>query len=144
MKRYVAGFMFDAVGEHVAVVRKRRPDWQRGLYNGIGGHIEEGETPSEAMSREFHEEAGVLYPKELWKPLVRLYRPGAFEVYFYSAHTDSAHDVHTMTDEAVDCYPVSDILNGRCVPSVKWLIPMALDPNINREKFIEIEDVRGN
>lgn len=37
-----------------------------GKYNGVGGKLEEGETPEEAMIREANEEIGVI-PKEYYK-----------------------------------------------------------------------------
>lgn len=144
MKRYVAGFMFNEQGYAVALVHKNRPEWQAGKLNAIGGHIEEGETPVNAMQREFYEEAGIMYPACLWKPLVRLYRPGAFEVFFYSAHSDLVLAAKTLTDEVVSLIAVAELGKYEVVPSVRWLVPMALDLNINRDKFIEIEDVRGN
>lgn len=35
-----------------------RSSWE-GLWNGIGGHVERGESPLEAATREFHEEVGL-------------------------------------------------------------------------------------
>ena len=40
------------------VIKKERPVWQAGLLNAIGGHVEKGEYPVEAMQREFLEETG--------------------------------------------------------------------------------------
>jgi hypothetical protein len=57
-RRYVVGFMFDFAFERVALIRKRKPIWQAGKLNGIGGKIEANETREEAMRREFIEEAG--------------------------------------------------------------------------------------
>ncbi len=55
---YVAGFYFSECGERVALIRKLKPEWQRGWLNGIGGKVEPGESPLSAMVREFEEEAG--------------------------------------------------------------------------------------
>lgn len=54
MKEFVLGFAYD--DECILLIRKNRPNWQNGYLNGIGGHVEEGETLHEAMSREFNEE----------------------------------------------------------------------------------------
>jgi 8-oxo-dGTP diphosphatase len=35
--RYVLGFMFSSDHSEVALIRKRKPEWQRGKLNGIGG-----------------------------------------------------------------------------------------------------------
>lgn len=55
--RYVLGFAFD--GLMVLLVEKKKgPSINHGTLNGIGGKIENGETPEAAMVREFKEEAG--------------------------------------------------------------------------------------
>ena len=60
--KYVAGFLFNPTMDSVVLVKKNRPEWQKGFYNGVGGHIEQGENPFDAMTREFEEETGVLIP----------------------------------------------------------------------------------
>lgn len=54
---YVVGFLFEADLQRVLLRLKARPAWQRGKLNGIGGKVEEGETPLYAMRREGREEA---------------------------------------------------------------------------------------
>jgi len=67
MKSYVLGFAF-AEAKYgrlygVYLLRKKNGpshyEEMAGMLNGIGGKIEQGETPKEAMIREFQEEAGV-------------------------------------------------------------------------------------
>lgn len=94
MKSYVVGFLFDGRG-NVALIRKNRPDWQKGRLNGIGGHIEPGETPEEAIVREFREEAGATVT---WRQFCRVYGDD-YQVFYFSSHDPG--DIHTMTDEEV-------------------------------------------
>ena len=56
---YVVGFLFNPDMTEVVLIKKNRPDWQKGLLNGVGGKIESGEDPITAMIREFKEETGV-------------------------------------------------------------------------------------
>src|SRR5690349_13991679 len=42
---YALGFLFDGTGR-VVLIRKRRPAWQAGLLNGVGGKVEPGEAPA--------------------------------------------------------------------------------------------------
>ena len=54
-KGYVLGFMFSPDMERILLMRKNRPEFQAGKFNGIGGKIEGTETPLQAMIREFEE-----------------------------------------------------------------------------------------
>ena len=71
---YCCGFMRDIRDQTILLVRKQKPDWQRGRLNGIGGAIEENETPLNAMIREWHEEAGFDYRD--WRLFARLHPKG--------------------------------------------------------------------
>jgi 8-oxo-dGTP pyrophosphatase MutT (NUDIX family) len=149
-KRYVAGFLFDKVGELVALIEKQRPDWQKFQLNGIGGKIEKQrrncmcydnacdqtnfdpcicpwETPEEAMRREFREETGVDI--DTWQEYAELTGP-TFEVYFFHAYSVKIFDVETKTDEVVKVHAISDVLDTSyrypIIENLRWLIPMAL------------------
>lgn len=119
-QEYVAGFMFQ--GTRVALIRKQRPQWQRHLLNGIGGHIEENETAMEAMEREFEEETGCKVTD--WTCYCWLSSPG-FMVYFFHCRGDLSL-LKTTTDEEIVICDIGD-LPFDVVPNLRWLIPMALD-----------------
>jgi 8-oxo-dGTP diphosphatase len=63
---YVVGYCFNEDFSEVALIEKRKPAWQAGKLNGIGGKVEPGENIVEAMAREFEEEAGVYIGAALW------------------------------------------------------------------------------
>lgn len=46
--------------ESIFIVKKK-PDWQKGRINFVGGKIEPGESPHEAARREFYEETGLSW-----------------------------------------------------------------------------------
>lgn len=56
-------------GERVLMLRRRRPP-NRGLWNGVGGKIEPGETPLAACLREVREESGFLIDQARFAALV--------------------------------------------------------------------------
>ena len=117
IERFVVGFLFDDDG-NVALIQKNRPSWQKGRLNGVGGHIEAGETPVDAMIREFQEEAGV---KLSWRQFCVLTGDG------YRLHcfvSKDKTDIRTKTDEKVAWYTV-DNLPPNILPNLAWLIPMA-------------------
>lgn len=124
MIRYVVGFMFDPSYEHVALIEKQKPEWMRGTFNGIGGKIEEGETPSQAMIREFEEEAGVR--TTAWRWFCYLSLRGA-SVDFFTCCGDLSK-VRTMEEEKISIVPVDDLRDlPPVMPNLFWLLPMAMD-----------------
>jgi 8-oxo-dGTP pyrophosphatase MutT (NUDIX family) len=56
---YVCVYADGADEQHVLVIHKNRPDWQKGKINLPGGHMEKGETPEVAAIRELKEETGL-------------------------------------------------------------------------------------
>ena len=54
-------------------VRKNTP-WMNGYYGMISGHVEEGETPEEAIIREAKEEAGITITPDDLKLSLMMYR----------------------------------------------------------------------
>jgi 8-oxo-dGTP pyrophosphatase MutT (NUDIX family) len=72
MKHYVLGFVVNHLDQVALVLKIRGPKHLHGKLNGIGGKVESGETPSEAMSREFHEEADWVIEPHDWTPRGKL------------------------------------------------------------------------
>jgi 8-oxo-dGTP diphosphatase len=122
---YVAGLLFSKDRKRVVLVRKKRPAWQAGMLNGVGGHIEPGELAAFSMEREFLKEAGICVN---WRKFGRLYS-SKWEVHWFKAFEDVTPV--SKTDELVQWYPVQNAL--RCqnqlniIPNVRWLILLALD-----------------
>ena len=73
MKEYVVGFYFAESSENVLLIKKATPEWQNGLLNGIGGHVESGEDMFTAMTREFLEETAHLV--NTWRYAITLRSP---------------------------------------------------------------------
>jgi len=122
-KRYCVGFMFDPYMIAVALIRKKRPEWQAGLLNGVGGKLQEGEAHLEGMRREFGEETGVAWDE--WMPLARLDFAEA-TVWFFWARGGCIWECRTQTDEAVSIHSTEDVQHLDLVPNARWLIPMAI------------------
>jgi 8-oxo-dGTP diphosphatase len=123
---YVVGFAVDPSSDMALLVRKNRPDWQAGRLNGIGGHIEAGETPEQAMVREFQEETGLVH--RIWQPMLRMAFPGA-EVWFYRAHVTARfmQGAKTLTDEPIERHAITSLLRpySDALPNLRWLLPLA-------------------
>lgn len=142
MKKYVAGLMFSKDSSQIALVVKNKPDWQKGLLNGIGGKIEDSDTNSLcAMMREFKEETGVIH--EGWELFLTMgsgtgnsedgdrtqqYSEG-WSVDFYRAFTDKVFDCTTKEAEEIKILEVNNALCSMTIDNLKWIIHLALDKN---------------
>jgi 8-oxo-dGTP diphosphatase len=127
---YVCGFMFSESpqGPRVLLIQKNRPAWQAGRLNGIGGKIEDGESPLDAMVREFREEAGLSLIPTCWSPVAVL-TGDSFCVHFFSCwvYPGVFEDATAQTDETLVPVYVRDLHLFPIIPNLHVLIPLALD-----------------
>ena len=129
VQEYVCGFLFSRDRTRVLLIRKNRPAWQAGKLNGLGGKVEPGETPLEAMRREFREEAGADVAE--WRHVLTL--SGADDAgsgrgwagHFFRAFGDLSA-VRAMTDEPLEFHPTRP-LPPDTIPNLQWMIPLMLD-----------------
>ena len=126
MKGYTVGFIFDSTLEHVALVTKTHPAWQKGKVNGVGGLIDADESSVAGMVREAKEEAGITTTTKDWEFIIKMKRPDLFVDFYTCRWAQNQLDVDTQTDEAVMWYPVSK-LPVNVIPNLRWMIPFALD-----------------
>lgn len=122
---YVVGFVFDPLLHRVLLIEKNRPEWQKGLMNGIGGKIEEYETPIEAMVRECEEESG-LYTTD-WTLKIIMHEGGGNVIYFFTTIHEDMKRAKALTDEKLFNIIVASLPKMNVIPNLKWLIPMSLD-----------------
>jgi 8-oxo-dGTP diphosphatase len=129
MKNYVCGFLFDPKHDFVVLIRKQQPEWQKGRLNGLGGKIEDNESPIAAMVREFQEESGLFISAQDWIPFCEI-EGQSWRVYFFfaEAHESFIRKSKSMTSESVDVYPVGSLFTQSKIPNLHWLIPMCIDP----------------
>jgi 8-oxo-dGTP diphosphatase len=123
MKEYVCGFLIDPNSRQAVLIQKNKPDWQRGLLNGVGGKIEPGEAPKKAMMREFEEEAGELI--EDWEETVILCGPD-YQVHFFRSF-GSVESVRSMTDESLYIMNIGEVWSLNTIENIRWILPMQLD-----------------
>jgi 8-oxo-dGTP pyrophosphatase MutT (NUDIX family) len=133
---YVLGFAFNDRGR-VALIRKTRPTWQRGRWNGIGGHREGLEQPREAMRREFLEETGVDTDPTHWLLRGRMFCENAWRVQVYSYQFTHTPELKQVTDEypawhsleslKAIAYPVTENVFIENVPALVTLCCMPPD-----------------
>jgi 8-oxo-dGTP diphosphatase len=117
INKFVIGYLFDGDG-NVALIEKNRPDWQKGRLNAVGGKMERGETPLQAITREFREEAEA---EVHWRQFAEL-TGDSYRLYCFTSRDKV--EIKTMTDEKVGWYPVNN-LPANILPNARFLIPMA-------------------
>jgi 8-oxo-dGTP diphosphatase len=129
MQTYACGFLFSHDRTRVLLIRKRRPAWQAGKLNGLGGKIEPGESPAEAMRREFREEANLDVAG--WQEVLTLSGGDdagsgvAWRGHFFRAFGD-IDAARAMTDETLERHDAR-ALPPDTIPNLRWMIPLMLD-----------------
>lgn len=145
MIEYVAGFLFSEDLTHVMLIKKEKPDWQKGLYNAVGGKIEKNETALQAINREVLEETGVTgidwklstilsseEKEEYYIPFVDIRgrtavaeRP-VWRVRFFEGFSDNIYNCESKTDEQVDLFLTDDLPFNK-INNIDLLIQIALN-----------------
>lgn len=130
--RYVLGFLINLETDEVVLILKNRPDFMRGTFTGIGGHIEEGETPENCIKREFKEETGVSFIEwELFATITRELPQHSGFVYVFRGFSNRTAEIRTgTTDEIVMKIKIKDLTNYNLYGGTEALIKLALDVNL--------------
>ena len=153
-KIYVCGFAFDGQG-HIVLIRKLKPEWQRGLYNGVGGKYEKSDLNlSVAMAREFKEETGVETLASEWESKFHYLHfspphlgPGEVShVYYFAADIGlRVTEIQKQENEKEEpeVRAISAIAAGYVpvIPNLHWIIPLCLDKTIVQIGNISAEGI---
>lgn len=124
MKHYVLGLVFNKDQSKILLVNKKRPSWMKGMFNGIGGKIEEGELPEDAMHRESFEETGYDHRFE---HALTFTCPGGTVYVFMASDNSETIAFKQIEDEILSVWDVQDIHSTMPVmANLKWIIPLCL------------------
>lgn len=156
VKEFTVGFLINREHDLVALVRKKKPAWQYGLLNGIGGKVEEHETPAACMVREFLEEA--VNPHFACQTVINWERfasiqgdyaarcrgeEGVFRVHFYRAFTSYTvlrMNLRSNTSEPIEVVSIRSVTAKNAIPNLPWLLRMALDIDLDAAEGFEIKE----
>ena len=133
-QNYVLGFCFSPDMREVVLIEKNKPEWQKGHLNGVGGKIEENETPSYAMQREFMEETGVVIPANDWICFGSL-KGEDFCVMLYKTLSERYIECETKETEKVGRYLSFSIHELNVIPNLHWIVPACL---VNDFKSLDV------
>lgn len=125
MKKYVVGLVFDPK-QRVMLIEKNRPDWQKGYFNGVGGEINNNETPINAMIRECKEESGLEITN--WQLYDKVVFPNGIELNYFCSliRSDLLNTFRSMTDEQITVFLYRD-LPKRIQPDIRDIIVSFID-----------------
>ena len=133
MKRYVLGLIISEYRSFVVLQEKTHPEWQRGCMNGIGGHVDDGESYDAAMIREAREETTIYdeYPDNVWEHFATIADPGVFEMYCFRTFVADVRliDAHDG-EERLTFVSVRELPYQPVIGNLHWLIPFALDKHV--------------
>ena len=135
-KQYVNCIIFDNRLRKVVLIKKNRPDWQKGLWNGVGGKIEANETPKEAVVREVKEETGLDIPAFTIHRFLELRTLGGIVHFFTAWLGEEAQSMAaTCTDEEVGVFSLdSTVVQEETVGNLLWIIEMAKSTYMSKDK----------
>lgn len=141
MQNYVLGFVFDMYAKKVLLMKKKKPEWQAGFFNGIGGKIEDGdETVYEAIVRKCKGETGAdthVLDWRLFCTMKGLECPDKNWVVqclaTYLTSPDDRYRFTTNEGELVIWFDLTDIqvMLPKLLGNIPWLVSMALDHKTN-------------
>lgn len=123
---YVLGFLFNINLDKVLLMKKNRPEWQKGKLNGIGGKIEKDEEILAAMNRECEEEIGLLLTWIYFGKMIGINNDNnSFYCHIFATATDDIYKFRQIEDEKLEIYDINDALYRKdMVENLKFLIPL--------------------
>jgi 8-oxo-dGTP diphosphatase len=104
---YVVGIVTD--GSKILLLRKNNPDWQKGLYNGVGGKVDLDETPLEAIKRGCQKEVGLEISN--WSEIETIpLQSGVDLTYFFAViEEEELKKAQGLEDERAEFFDINNL-----------------------------------
>lgn len=123
MQEYVLGIIYG--DDHVLLIEKQTPEWQRGKYNFLGGKINEKETTFNALVREIKEECGLDIFSNSIVYEGNIFRRNQFSMFVYSCDVGKEiHKAQTLEKEKVIIMPIQQFKSldkNTMIENLHWL-----------------------
>lgn len=107
MMRVVVGIITD--NKEILLLKKNNPDWQKGLYNGIGGKVELNTTPLETIIKKCQEELGVNILN--WIELDSEISSSGIEIVYFltTLNEGEIKKLQSQTDERAELFSINNL-----------------------------------
>ena len=105
--RVVVGIITDNI--EILLLRKNNPDWQKGLYNGIGGKVELNTTPLETIIKKCQEELGANISN--WIELDSEISSSGIEIVYFltTLNEGEIKKLQSQTDERAELFSINNL-----------------------------------
>lgn len=105
--RVVVGIVTD--NKEILLLKKNNPDWQKGLYNGIGGKVELNTTPLEIIIKKCQEELGVNISN--WIELDSEISSSGIEIVYFltTLNEGEIKKLQSQTDERAELFSINNL-----------------------------------
>ncbi|PRM91531.1 NUDIX domain-containing protein [Arcobacter cryaerophilus gv. occultus] len=105
--RVVVGIITD--NKEILLLKKNNPDWQKGLYNGIGGKVELNTTPLETIIKKCQEELGVNISN--WIELDSEITSSGIEIVYFltTLNEGEIKKLQSQTDERLELFSINNL-----------------------------------
>ncbi|MBK6303624.1 MAG: NUDIX hydrolase [Arcobacter sp.] len=105
--RVVVGIITD--NKEILLLKKNNPDWQKGLYNGIGGKVELNTTPLETIIKKCEEELGINISN--WIELDSEISSSGIEIVYFltTLNEGEIKKLQSQTDERAELFSINNL-----------------------------------
>lgn len=126
IQKYTLGFLFNHDLTKVLLIHKLRPEWQKGMVNGLGGKFEKEETAKECIVREIEEETSLKTNTDDWQKVGELHSSKFAVDVMTTIYQGKEIDAISNEEEKVEWFPTEN-LPKNIMTNLSWLIPIALE-----------------
>jgi 8-oxo-dGTP diphosphatase len=131
MQKYTIGIVFSPDFKQVALIRKQRPDWQKGKINFPGGTCQGEEKPEANIVRKFAAETGMKIDRTHWHRIGILVNAENYTCDIFAAvHIAGIHgplNAPGTPDAEIPAWYDVDALPDNVLSNLHWLVPFGIN-----------------